>query len=116
MATPKQTDPQYKLRLTHELKERIERSAFENNRSMNAEIIKRLEEAYDREDSAGGIKFDVNRLSEDDKQQMAEYLAKAALVLIGKHPEQAGASNNKQAAINATLDVVLDEHHQKKGK
>lgn len=43
MATPKQTDPQFKLRLTAELKREIEAAASENNRSMNAEIIARLE-------------------------------------------------------------------------
>jgi len=43
MATPKQTDPQFKLRLTADLKDEIERAAAANNRSMNAEIIARLE-------------------------------------------------------------------------
>lgn len=117
MAAPKQTDPQYKLRLTHELKGRIERSALEHNRSMNAEIVTRLEEAYARDDSAGGIKFDMSRLTENEKTEMAEYLAKAALVLIGKHPEQSGAAKkDRAAAINATIDVVLDEHTQEGAK
>lgn len=46
MAPPKQTDPQFKLRLPPELKERIEDAAEKNNRSMNAEIIARLD-AFD---------------------------------------------------------------------
>lgn len=46
MATPKQTDPQFKLRLPASLKEQIEQAAAESNRSMNAEIVRRLE-AYD---------------------------------------------------------------------
>lgn len=40
----KQTDPQFKLRFPTPLKEAIERAAHQNNRSMNAEIIARLEQ------------------------------------------------------------------------
>ena len=46
MATPKQTDPQFKLRLTPELKREIDASAAKNNRSINAEIIHRLELSF----------------------------------------------------------------------
>jgi len=47
MAAPKQTDPQMKIRLPPELKERIERAADQNGRSQNAEIIARLEQSFD---------------------------------------------------------------------
>lgn len=43
MAMPRQTDPQFKLRISPELKRGIEAAADANNRSMNAEIIARLE-------------------------------------------------------------------------
>ncbi|MDI7921755.1 Arc family DNA-binding protein [Ferirhizobium litorale] len=46
MATPKQTDPQFKLRLTPELRDAIENAANGNNRSMNAEIVHRLERSF----------------------------------------------------------------------
>lgn len=39
-------DPQLRIRLPIELKEKIEISAKENNRSMNAEIVQRLERTY----------------------------------------------------------------------
>lgn len=42
-----QTDPQYKLRLPPELKERIAESAKSLNRSMNADIVARLEKSFD---------------------------------------------------------------------
>jgi len=42
----KQTDPQMKLRFPPELKAQIEASAKENNRSMNAEIVARLQESF----------------------------------------------------------------------
>lgn len=43
MAAPKQTDPQFKLRMTPQIKDGIEKAAGKNNRSMNAEIVARLE-------------------------------------------------------------------------
>jgi hypothetical protein len=42
----KQTDPQFKLRLPEELKVRIEAAAEEAKRSMNAEIVDRLESSF----------------------------------------------------------------------
>ena len=46
MTIPTQSDPQFKLRLPLDLKERIERAAADNNRSMNAEIVTALEEKF----------------------------------------------------------------------
>ena len=39
-------DPQLRIRLPIELKEKIEDSAKENNRSMNAEIVQRLDSSF----------------------------------------------------------------------
>ena len=47
MATPKQTDPQFKLRLPSGLKDQIDQAAGANNRSLNAEIVSRLERSFD---------------------------------------------------------------------
>lgn len=44
---PKQTDPQFKLRLTPQLKAEIEKAAADSGRSMNAEILLRLEQSFD---------------------------------------------------------------------
>lgn len=41
-----QTDPQYKLRLPPELKAKIEESAKLHNRSMNADMVFRLEQTF----------------------------------------------------------------------
>lgn len=54
MVTPKQTDPQFKLRLSRELKSRIDAAAHTNNRSLNAEIVARLEGSLER-DAQGQI-------------------------------------------------------------
>lgn len=40
-------DLQFRLRIPEELKAKIEKSAVENNRSMTAEIISRLERSYE---------------------------------------------------------------------
>lgn len=42
-----QRDPQYKLRWSEELREKIAQSAKEHNRSMNADIIARLEQSFE---------------------------------------------------------------------
>lgn len=42
----KQTDPQFKLRLPHELKANIEKAAADNHRSVTAEIVARLHESF----------------------------------------------------------------------
>ena len=41
-----QTDPQYKLRWSAELRDKIQESAKEHNRSMNADIVARLEQSF----------------------------------------------------------------------
>jgi len=41
-----QRDPQYKLRWSEELREKVTQSAKEHNRSMNADIVARLEESF----------------------------------------------------------------------
>lgn len=45
-AAPKQTDPQFKLRMPPQLRDEIEVAANANGRSMNAEIIERLLQSF----------------------------------------------------------------------
>lgn len=59
----KQTDPQYKMRLPPELKERIAESAKAHNRSMNADIVSRLEQSFEAE-------YRVNKFREVEKSEM----------------------------------------------
>lgn len=54
-----QTDPQYKLRMPLELKEKIANSAKAHNRSINADIVLRLEESFNAQGSDSGRKADV---------------------------------------------------------
>tara|TARA_B100000700_G_scaffold189815_1_gene209169 strand:- start:39703 stop:39942 length:240 start_codon:yes stop_codon:yes gene_type:complete len=41
-----QTDPQYKLRMPEELRDRLKEAAKDNHRTMNAEIVARLQESF----------------------------------------------------------------------
>ena len=41
-----QRDPQYKLRWPEDLRQKVAQSAKEHNRSMNADIVARLEESF----------------------------------------------------------------------
>ncbi len=43
------TDPQFNVRMPADLKEKIEEAAKENGRSMNAEIVYRLQRSLDEE-------------------------------------------------------------------
>ena len=47
MANPKLPDAQFKLRLPIELKDQVEKSASDSKRSINAEIIARIERSYE---------------------------------------------------------------------
>lgn len=44
-----QTDAQFKIRLPHELKDKIRASADEHNRTMTADIVARLEQSFENE-------------------------------------------------------------------
>ena len=48
----KHLNAQYNLRWPDELKEKIAQSAKEHNRSMNADIVARLEESFEKDDAA----------------------------------------------------------------
>lgn len=64
------------MRLPPELKERIAESAKAHNRSMNADIVARLEKSFEIErigvDAVGAI-ADINKIKDDYKNIMAEF-------------------------------------------
>lgn len=61
-----QTDAQFKIRLPHELKDKIRASADEHNRTMTADIVARLEESFERQEAANS---DVLAMVEKVQQQ-----------------------------------------------
>lgn len=60
-----QTDPQYKLRLPADLKEKIKQASEENHRSMNAEIVARLQESFE-------LSLSNRDKAEDELEKVAE--------------------------------------------
>lgn len=115
-ANMKQTDPQYKLRLPQDLKDQIETSAKEAGRSMNAEIVARLERSFtaDREVEemafenvveAAGLQREIERLSkllENQKaeaQKMMQEQSKAIAAEVLKH-------------LHAEADAKIEEARQ----
>lgn len=76
MATPKQTDPQFKLRFTPELRDQIEAAAKANTRTMNSEIIARLEESFTFPQTEYRLRAEIaemNQVTEGLHQEILEF-------------------------------------------
>lgn len=58
-----QTDAQFKIRLPHELKEKIRQSAEQYNRTMTADIVARLENSF----------LDIDQHLEEQINSVASY-------------------------------------------
>ena len=87
--------PQYKLRMSPELKDSINELAEKNKRSMNAEIVARLEESIKLETHPHKIPMDVS--SADD------WIEKSGLT-----PEQMGEVM-KQLAFERIAQIIEDK-------
>lgn len=83
-------DPQLRIRLPIELKEKIEASSKENNRSMNAEIVHRLEASLSKED------LNLDGLESDDLKEVVKV--------------QAGLLEKYQEAFKRSTDVLSEVH------
>lgn len=65
----KQTDPQFKLRIPPALKAQIDQAAAENRRSLNAEIVARLEESFEAKTAQ------IAALTSDPSDQVIQMLS-----------------------------------------
>lgn len=83
--------PQYKLRMSPELKEQITQRAEKNNRSINAEIVLRLEQSLAQDDSENIIAFDKAWL--DKNKIESDKLAEALIYVINKAKERDEKNN-----------------------
>ncbi len=66
----KHLNAQYNLRWPDELKEKIAQSAKEHNRSMNADIVARLEQSFEKDDAAEFDKGFVLQVIESQQDQI----------------------------------------------
>lgn len=88
MATPKQTDPQFKLRFTPELRDAIDAAAKVNNRSMNAEIVARLEESGDVEGYQELAELFLETMKENAaraRREVEEYRQMSTTIRLMRH-------------------------------
>lgn len=83
--------PQYKLRMSPELKEQITQRAEKNNRSINAEIVLRLEQSLAQDNSENIIAFDKAWL--DKNKIESDKLAEALIYVINKAKERDEKNN-----------------------
>ncbi|MBX3583676.1 MAG: Arc family DNA-binding protein [Rhizobiaceae bacterium] len=97
MATPKQTDPQFKLRLTGDLRDKIETAAKASNRSMNAEMIARLEES-----------FSDNGKALLEATLVVESLRKNLTERIWNYDQMAKGLQKREAELNQLLNDKVD--------
>lgn len=67
-------DVEYKMRMTQDLKDKIVESAKEHNRSMNADIVARLEKSFEPEINATET-FEFEAMKRIHKQQIEELKA-----------------------------------------
>lgn len=96
-----QRDPQYKLRWSVELRDKIAESAKKHNRSMNADIIARLEDSFDQDEFDQIL--DKNMPRETLKSTIIEFMAS----LMGQ-----GVEDSK---ILGALDVMQKLEDAKSG-
>lgn len=110
MAAPKQTDPQFKLRLTPELKTAIERAADSSGRSMNAEIVARLEESFSdgekTERTLIAVMASMEEATEEAKLRRLEFRAMASHMALMKHIA-ARLAELHQGALPHDLEALL---------
>lgn len=78
-------DPRHNLRLTEGLKKRLQHAAIDGGRSLNAEILDRLERSFapDPVTHFTELLRPLTLLDETDRAAAADHLAKAAAILGG---------------------------------
>lgn len=67
------TDPQVNIRLPADLKDRIDKAALESKRSMNAEIVARLERTFGQETDQSKLEEMYSELQRRHKELLAEF-------------------------------------------
>lgn len=98
------TDPQFNVRMPADLKEKIEEAAKENGRSMNAEIVYRLQQSLDEGraetiSNIGHMEFRVVDRS------------------IGKGPQKIfNALEEMERILTGTLKMLEEAEHDEDGE
>jgi methionyl-tRNA synthetase len=103
-------DPQFKLRLSDELRNRVANEARRNNRSMNAEIIARLEASFDGTPNIEPfIKAEISQQIAKYKEQV-DASNQQLLQIIQAH------AKNIELAVKASEALDQPKPHTKRTK
>ena len=96
----------YNLRLPPELKEKIQESAKQLNRSMNADIVARLEQSFEQPPSA--------ELSPTQLEQITKAAGASYMAVIAKHLESLSEEEGNKVLRNIVKEAAEDFDRNKK--
>ncbi|KKX24333.1 Arc family DNA-binding protein [Rhizobium sp. LC145] len=87
---PQFSDDRHNLRLPPELKKRLKHSATDNGRSVNAEIVDRLEKSFapDPLQNLEALMGDILSLSDVDRAVVSKSLSTIATILAKEEPRR----------------------------
>ena len=101
-----QRDPQYKLRWPEDLRQKVVQSAKEHNRSMNADIVARLEQSFEQPPSA--------ELSPTQLEQITKAAGASYMAVIAKHLESLSEEEGNKVLRNIVKEAAEDFDRNKK--
>lgn len=108
--------PQFKLRMDAELKDLVEKAAQENHRSINAEIVARLQESFRQADTpTTPALLMLRKLHEESAARLAELRAirkPTAMEQVELEHEERAAKNLRHT-IARSLQFLTDSFPQK---
>lgn len=112
MSRRKPTDTaEFKLRVPERLRRRIETAAVKNDRSLNSEMVARLEESFER--------VEMKALIRNAASVAAIYAVGATLNELGlRKPSKASKENEIKfmESIVEDLDAAIEQHDYDEGK
>lgn len=97
---------QYNLRWTEELRDKITEAAKENTRSMNQEIVARLEQSFEQPPST--------ELSPTQLEQITKAAGASYMAVIAKHLESLSEEEGNKVFRNIVKEAAEDFERNKK--
>lgn len=101
-----QKEPQYKLRWSEELRDKVVESAKQHSRSINAEICTRLEQSFEQPPSA--------ELSPTQLEQITRAAGASYMAVIAKHLESLSEEEGNKVLRNIVKEAAEDFERNKK--
>ncbi|WP_028034125.1 Arc family DNA-binding protein [Chelativorans sp. J32] len=94
-------DPQLKLRLTEEMKDMVTAAARENNRSVNAEIVWRIENYEKAKQAWASLDSELNKLESELQERQAEVAR-----LYDERSRLFEAMNNQERSLQTLREAL----------